>query len=103
TIGTVMNRGHNKKTIHTVFGAHHMHEDRRNDGARMSTTQHSVGESQQQQQRGAHGGLLHAYRSLRSRTRVAPPSPHTLCKNSVQQRPHAGNPNHTRHNSDASR
>ncbi|EAN85053.1 hypothetical protein Tc00.1047053509219.10 [Trypanosoma cruzi] len=85
TIGTVMNQSHNKRLIHSkrvihiVFDKNHMHEDHRNDGEWISSTQHSVGESKQQQ-RGAHGGFAHAFRSLRSRTRVAPPSPHTLCK-----------------------
>ncbi|EKF99247.1 hypothetical protein TCSYLVIO_009837 [Trypanosoma cruzi] len=78
TIGTVMNRGHNKKTIHTVFDAHHMHEDRRNDGEWMSSTQHSVGERQQQQQRGARGGFAHAYRSPRSHTCGTAVTAHTL-------------------------
>ncbi|EKG05900.1 hypothetical protein TCSYLVIO_003017 [Trypanosoma cruzi] len=57
-----------------------MHEDHHNDGEWMSSTQHSVGESKQQQQRGAHGGFVHAYCSIRFRTPVAPPSPHKLGK-----------------------
>ncbi|RNC53647.1 hypothetical protein TcCL_ESM09016 [Trypanosoma cruzi] len=107
-----------KRVIHTVCDAHQMHEDHHNDGKWVPSTQHSFGESQQQQ-RGAHGGFVHAYRSPRSRTPLAPPTPHTLCKrtcghitpdtntqnleeNSVKQRPHARTPNHTHHNSDAS-
>ncbi|RNF08551.1 hypothetical protein TcG_09879 [Trypanosoma cruzi] len=95
-----------------------MHEDHRNDGNWVTSTQHSVDESQQQQ-RGERGGFAQAFRSLRSHTRVAPPSPHALDKrtcahivtdtnphkwegDSVQQRPHAGITDHTRHNSDAS-
>ncbi|RNC34705.1 hypothetical protein TcCL_Unassigned02489 [Trypanosoma cruzi] len=103
---------HSKRVIHTVFDKSQMHRHHRNDGTRVPSTQHSVGESKQQQ-RGAHGGFVHAFRSPRSRTRVAPPSPHTLDKrtcghtnpdrstrkhkqkweeNSTQQRPHADTP-----------
>ncbi|RNC36307.1 hypothetical protein TcCL_Unassigned00735 [Trypanosoma cruzi] len=100
--------------------AHHMHEGHHKDGPWIPSTQQSVGESQQQ--RGGHGGFAHAFRQLRSRTpvwhhrhrthtaggnaRINPDRNthrHKWEGNSVQQRPHAKTPNHTRHNSNASR
>ncbi|RNC32552.1 hypothetical protein TcCL_Unassigned04823 [Trypanosoma cruzi] len=113
-----MTGSHNKRVIHTVCDAHHMHEGHHNDGKWVPTTQHSVGESKQQ--RGAHGGFVHASRSPRSaplwhrrhRTHSARGRGHIATDTrkhtqkweeySVQQRPQARTPNHTRHNSGAS-
>ncbi|RNC47100.1 hypothetical protein TcCL_NonESM02987 [Trypanosoma cruzi] len=62
-----------------------MHRYHHNDGKWVPSIQHSVGESKQQ--RGAHGGFAHAPRSPRSRTRVAPPSPHKLGKMKCAHKP----------------
>ncbi|RNC54806.1 hypothetical protein TcCL_ESM07761 [Trypanosoma cruzi] len=74
-----MTGSHSKSHKHGVTALYSMHRYHRNDGEWVPSTQHSVDESKQQQ-RGAHGGFVHAYRSPRSRTPVAPPSPRTLCK-----------------------
>ncbi|RNC34297.1 hypothetical protein TcCL_Unassigned02927 [Trypanosoma cruzi] len=110
-----MTGSQNKRVIHTVFDKSQMHRYHRNDGKRVPTTQHSVGESKQQQ-RGAHGGFAHAYRSPRSapvwhrrhRTHLTKGRGHINLTNTQKleeksvQRPHAGTPNRKLRNSDAS-